>query len=234
MAVSNFLLQEPENCLVQENYPCAVKALQKDSLSWQGLSLRLSQGTALLLYGDRQFRVITGKLGVSSLETATVHEASVQLLIQGDIWMEKKNKKQILVRNLQGRLRVMPLHKPQNSEALQEIPPGFENWFSGMNSEGNLEQGTLQLISQKKFLEEWNRLYRLPRQQALEKANTYLNLWKDKNNEIAALYGLVAQRMVASLEAERERQLQQEILRRQERQKLLKIYREKYTLGEVP
>ena len=211
-----------------------MKALQKDSILWQGLNLRLNQGSTLLLYGDRQFRVISGKLGVSSSETATVHEASVHLLIQGDIWMEKKNKKQILVRNLQGSVRVTPLHKTQKVEALQEIPPGFENWFSGMNSEGNLEQGTLQLISQKKFLEDWNRLYRLPRQQALEKVNSYLSLWKDKNIEISALYGQVAQRMVASLEAERERQLQQEILRRQERQKLLKIYREKYTLGEVP
>jgi hypothetical protein len=205
---------------------------------WEGIQLTLNKGTSVLLYGDSQFRVLLGQVGVKTQKPSTVHEASVQLLIEGDIWLEKPNTKEIQVKNLSGSVQILPLPLSQaqgNSVSeKQTLPPGFENWFAGMNSEGLVQQGTLRPIVAKKFLRQWNSLYRLPKAQAEKAILSYKEIWKEAPTQIAQLYAVSAQRMVASLEAERARQEQNELARRQERKRLLKLYRDRYTFGQIP
>jgi len=231
----NWLVDEPVSCLEKMNYPCAVRALSSGSLNWEGNLLRLSVGTSVLLYGDRQFRLIAGTLGVNAEQPMTVHEATVQVEAQGDVWFEKPQKKQIFVKNLNGQIRIKVKQKAGVSSGPdQELPPGFENWYAGMNSEGRVEQGTLRPLDPKKVLKSWNRLYRYPRQEAETKVELYKELWRSAPEAVSKLYAESAQRMVASLEAEKEREHQQQEARKLEKAKLLKMFKSRYENGGLP
>ena len=229
-----WLVDEPEQCLNQKKYPCAIRALSTGTLHWEGVSFRIHKSSSLLFSGEHQFRLLQGVVGVQSPEeSVTLREATLILQARGDVWFEKPLQKQILIRNLNGDVKLSLLH-PMESSTEQVIPPGYENWYSGMESHGNILQGTLRPLDPKKFLHSWNQLYRWPKSEAQEKLEVYKKLWGPAPVQIAELYSVSAQRMVASLEAEKLREQERESSRKAERAKILKMYKDRYENGSLP
>ncbi len=193
------LIDEPRFCLARQIYPCAFRAQSlAQVLLLNDFEVHLSQGASLLLYDAKHMRLLGGQIWIRRSKELTLTTGFVDFSLNGDTWVDRVSSKKILIRNLNGSVRVS-----SSLSTLQEvIPVGFENWYSLINSKVHLEQGVLRSIDPLHFLPEWSAIAQLPKTQSLDLLKTYKEYWSGNVEASSHLYQDVVNRHMASFQHE--------------------------------
>ena len=220
-------VDEPKACLVKKAYPCAIRFLSnKSKFISNQLKIFTHEGSVLIIYNARNFRIVEGKFWVRTEGEAKIESGLVQVKGQGDFWVETALNSKVIVRNLKGTVSV-------ESPALLtkvSIPMGFENWYSVVNSAGGLQSGLLKGIDAIAFLPEWYRLAKLPSVETKEILSEYRQSWQGAVAASSEFYRSIIQRNVASNENRENQKQIRSLNEAQERKRLRQMFRDRNTI----
>ncbi|PIS11364.1 MAG: hypothetical protein COT73_04490 [Bdellovibrio sp. CG10_big_fil_rev_8_21_14_0_10_47_8] len=228
---SAFYVDLPEGCFNKKVYPCALRVPSGFLRFERGHDVfQLGENSDLVFLGPKKFKLLKGRAWIQSKSDLTI-EVQPEFLMssQGEIYLEKLSSTGILIRNLDSELsisssRLLP------SEAL---PIGFQNWYSGMGTQGQIVRGVIRPIDGEEFLRSWLPLAGLSVAQAKRKVSEYREQWAQAVEMASKLYQEVVDRRQASV-AEKEAQVQRVRLRRQtEKKKLREIFCQKNGLDRT-
>jgi hypothetical protein len=228
-------VDEPIGCLshIQQNSknPCAVRSIKKGSLlKWETTQVTAGQGTSFIIYDRSNIRLLTGSLWILSQENLIVDSGLVRASIQGDGWVEKETTERTLIRNLGGTVAIIgPAPLPA-----QTIAIGFENWFAGINTLGQAEQGLVRPIEIRHFIPQWAKFSHLPKNEALKRIADYKTAWAPATAESAELYQKIVLRQIASMDAKKAEQDRQAQAQLRENERMKQMFHQRYSDGLSP
>jgi hypothetical protein len=221
-------VDEPEGCLQGAKYPCAVRILKNNyKLSSELATMWGSDGVSFVLGQGKELRVLDGELLLTTKVPVEIDQGLIRINGNGDLWLSKKGAR-IFVRNLLGDLNV----RGTTGGFTDEISPGFEKWYEGINDQGKIEQGTLAAINASSFLPHWARMTALEKDQSREKIEAFKKSWKGSVVELSKFYQQVVERRLASQEETERQKEHRQMLEMQERQRLLQMFRKKQYLDQ--
>lgn len=210
----------PVGCLGKD-YPCAVTHQTSGVWQWQGRKLSVSSNTSMVLLSDSVVQLMSGDIWSEDLAGLTVKHGVFSLILQGDVMLNRRDKK-LQVVNLNGFVDV------QKSGIKDEvIPAGFSSWYEGIAQGGEYRQGVLSPWSAQDIALLFKKM---PEQSALvkSKASEYKGQRRLALTESANLYSKVADiRRIASEDKEA-RRLSNLKAQQEERARIRRLYREKY------
>ncbi len=219
------LIDEPRGCFATLRFPCAVRAsFSPQKLDVKGVQASLNQGTSVILYSEKKWRLLEGQMWLRSSSDFQLSTGFVQFSLNGDSWIDFISDEKVFVQNLIGSFKVSsPLIKLN-----QAIPVGFGNWYSLIDSDGNLSQGILKVIEPRKFVPEWAEVARLPKKQAIVVIDSYRKSWKGNVEASAQLYQEVVNRRLASIERRQIIKARRAKAEFDERARLRRMFRERF------
>lgn len=219
-AVENYV-DDPAKCVDRVETPCAIRALGKNTVSFQWANHRwkMQPGTSVKLESSQEIRVLEGVLWIERGDNLVVRLGKWSVKVIGESWIQSEKDDTWLVKNLRGESAV----KLDTQE--EPLPVGFQNWYAGP---GWQRRGTLRPIDGAEFWPEWNRLAKLPQKEAIAKILEYRLSWKSSVELSAELYQKAIQRKIASDEAAADRKRFSQMRAEKERKDLQIKFRQKF------
>jgi hypothetical protein len=232
-------VDEPNGCLDQLKKttvamisPCAVRSLKKGfAIEWSKSKITIGNKNSIVFYDRSHLRLLSGTFwfqssseNSASPEKLFVDSGFAQFEVQGEAWFEKESGDKVVVRNLGGEVSAVgpaPLIR-------QTIAVGFENWFSGLNSSNQVDQGFVRPIQASEFLPHWIRFSCLSKSEVVQALAAYKQAWAPAVNESAQLNQEIITRHIASVEATKLEKQQRAKAQAKKEQEFRRMFRERY------
>ncbi len=216
-------VQEPQSCFRRTEI-CALATYEGTKYKFVTASMSLTMGSnALITRLDRdRYELVRGDLWVRTEDTINIVTEFGDIIVNhGDVLISRQAK-QVTVKNLMGSVRLAP---KGGSEI--EIEKGFENSLEPVGSKGVAMTGIPQLMDLKQVIKLLGKLYDGERHDFNKLAHRWMNEWPDLVEKAADFHLNLMKRSIASQEAKESADQLRQLLIRTERQRLLKIYRQK-------
>lgn len=184
------------------------------------------KNSSILFFKADEIQVLEGGFWIDAKKTMMSKNSVYSLSFEGEVWLEKKADSSVLVRNLNGKVFILG----EKLVSQHRIPVGFENWYLGMNSLGQVQQGMLKPIEQKAFAKDFLPVLSLDRSKALQATRSYKELWKGSVEDSSALYQEIVSRQIASVEEKRNHEETQKIRKENFRAKMRAMFKERFYL----
>ena len=225
-SVSAILVEEPASCF-RTKAVCALKAVGRSFLiEDQKARLHLSDGSILIRQKNDEYVLVKGELYVESLNSMTSFFTEyVQVRSQkGGFWVLKNAKNQTVVRNIQSSdLNILS----RKGAMLPQLISGFENWYAGLSTSGNLLSGILRPIDFSTYMKEHLKIDSTDPVKAVNDLKKIKINWEQSQASVSNIYEQVVIRKTASEDQASEESKNVTPVSESESKKLQKLYREK-------
>ncbi len=219
----------PKGCFGKQAYPCQVRVsgglLNMDRGEQQ---FTLADGGSVSFMSSNEVQILSGGVWVRKSKDLLVRMSSLLKMQIGGEWFFEKQKDGLqLVRNLNGEVEF----QSKQIFASEALPAGFQNWYGGLDSYGQVSRGVIRPIEMSAFLKQWLPVSGLSVAEMKKQIQVYREWWKDGLEISSQFYSQVANRRIAAVE-ERERKRQEAKVRAQnERLKIREMYRARQGLS---
>lgn len=222
----------PAGCFSKQKYPC---------------SLRTSENG--LIVEKKNYRII-----MKPQTVLTWNSDSEMRFVSGDVWLDSKEERlslilgpllavdfsgQVAVGNQedQGLVRLQNLSsdmsfKSQGLLASEAVPVGFENWYSVISSEKQIQRGVIKPIDKIAFFKNWMTVAVLSAAELKSRFKEFSLMWRGNVEQASRFYQKIIERRVANAEEEQENKKQELLRQKKQREKIRKLYRQKNYLEE--
>jgi hypothetical protein len=192
----------PDNCL-GHSFPCSFK-VSADKWSYEAGNLKLHAAAGTLLteaVKSHEWRVIEGTLWVENAPSVKITTTSAESEASSGQYWVLVQKDRATYRNISANL-VLTF----KDHSKMEVPKGFEVWVGGVNSEAQVEHGMVEPIDLKKHLKSWYELYPGKREQFVSEVQDLKDQWADLTEQSGNMYKKIAERKMAALDEEKNRE----------------------------
>lgn len=219
----------PKGCYGKQSYPCTL-TVEKGFLSLMRSEsvVHLSKEGVLAFFAPDQMQLLKGQIWIQGAKHVTLKMSSVlKLEVDGD-WLVSfvGHSNQVNILNLNGQAKFVSQSVFEN----ESIPVGFENWYSGIATNGQVLRGIIRPIENESFLKNWMPISGMSLAASKHKFKNYKENWQGVIEESANFYQQVVARRVASAEAAQDRKDARARLLQQEQAKFRKMFRQKLGL----
>jgi hypothetical protein len=221
----------PQGCFSKSHFPCQIRA-SVGFLSFEkgGNLYHLGEKSSLLLNSASEVQLMQGQLWVQDSHDLTFKSSSaLKMIISGDWFFEKVPDSNLLVRNLNGDMKFDSKFVFAN----EALPIGFQNWFAGLDSHGQISRGVIRPIAEVDFLRSWIPLSGYSMAELRKKFYSYREMWAGALSKSADLYQEVVERRLASQDEKLKRAADRLKAQKSEQENLREMYRRKNGLGEA-
>jgi hypothetical protein len=220
-------VSDPENCLKQSTYPCAIQMSDKQSWTWiwpQGRA-EFKPGTVAVLMGEGDVKVIHGELVLYSVSGAAwlrtlFGDVAVS---EGTVLLRRQDADSFEISTLQGEAQLFPKGGKENLA----VPAGYRNWLSGVGNSGEGESGIPQAANKDRVLKVWAKGFSGEKLEFFELARDFHTQWMKAVERAGPMHRELVERSIASLEAERQVAARLAAQKEKERRELRALFRRK-------
>jgi hypothetical protein len=235
---SHAFVDEPAGCWGARKIPCAVRATKAGEAFYysrpgaESFQFELiAAKKASWLLQQEGLKLLEGELWVKSSRDLRVETNQIFAVAQGEFWIQLQGSKTEL-KNLEAEFTRLQMTGLPGDGKRVSLPVGFENWYGGLNSDGDLNVGVLRPIDRVPFFSSWARQMKVSKPLAVEKIEKWREIWQAATDASSELYARVVERKIAS-----EENRLREVQRRKdeaasEKRQLLQMFRERHSLGE--
>lgn len=154
---------------------------------------------ALIERKNKQWKLLRGAVRTSGAAISTVYGAISKY--DGEAWVLAEDDERIVVRAVSGSVQFTT----RSGQDL-EIPQGFEVWIGGLDAQGRNVHGVPAMIPVEDHLHRWVAMDSLSKDDLKHKVSGLRELWKNREEIAAELYGRVSRRNLASVAEKEARQ----------------------------
>lgn len=213
-------VDEPQGCWMNHKKPCAIMP-QKKPLGIQvgDSEMVLAPNTGFVVIDAQHVRFLQGSVWIKKSENLVVHGGLLDTTISGEAWIEMVSGR-LMLKNLSGQIKT----ERAGLNYSQELPVGFENWYQGLRSDGQVSSGMMSPIVLTDFVVPFNHVAELPRRTLKTKIKTFAKAWKGTAEAASQLYSEVITRRVAQWQEEqdtKERLAEKRAKERQQQRQML-------------
>lgn len=198
-AVAGNAVELPAQCLARKTFPCAVHFTIGGRYQVGGREIAVSARTDILLRSEG-WELLNGHLWSSDWSQTTLKHGLLTAALDGEVLLHKASD-QLFIFNLNGSVQV-----EKGKKASEPVPAGFQNWYRGVQRDGEWAQGMIEPLREN-FLSELEQVVRpAPRVNWSERIPVYRENRALAIEESSRLYRAIAvQRRLASEEIERQK-----------------------------
>ncbi len=188
----------PTGCASSGSYPCLLRAIDRNMAFNQGeQKFILSKKSSVKLIGPAEFEILDGQLWVAQSQALNFFlSPGLSLILNGDFFLQRENDHSVRVRNLAGKTQFV-------SKAVlpsESLPTGFENWYGGLGTDGQIQRGVIRPIEISGFLKSWLPVCEYSSAEIKKALLIYRDLWSETTEISASLYKEIIERRLASSE----------------------------------
>ncbi len=195
-------LQEPVNCL-EDGDTCAVKTNsgRKFLLEIGSAKVTLGSGSSAIKTGKDKITFVRGTALVKTESPLFVETEFGKVIVkQGEVLLLKQESK-LITRVNSGEVFI----QPRGFSEMIAIQPGEENWIGSVDKSGIAQTGVSTSINFTEHALIWSSLYSGKKRSFEKELKEFAHLWKQANEKTAAAHADLAQRHIASIEADYQR-----------------------------
>lgn len=222
---ANAYVDEPLGCLQAEKLPCAVRAtFAGEKFHYKKREVQanwLAAKKASWVLDEQGFKFISGQVWLQSSVQFSVRTNSVVTLANSELWLESVEER-TKIANLSGDSLNLKLAATGEK---QSLPVGFENWFSGLDSAGQVSHGVPKAVDKVQFFKDWAQKLRVSDSFAKEKIAEWKEQWKNIASLSSEIYSGAVKRAIAQQEQKELKEIQARERKREEQRKLRKMFR---------
>lgn len=195
-------LQEPEDCL--DNEPnCAIKtnAGKKFQFELSSAKVTLGSQSAVIIIDKKKVSFVSGTVLLKAESTIFVETEFGRVIVkQGEVLLLKQESK-LITRVNSGEVFI----QPRGFSEMIAIQPGEENWMGSVDKSGIAQTGVPTSINFTEHALIWSSLYFGKKRTFEKELKVFALQWKQVNEKTAAAHSDLAQRQIASIEADYQR-----------------------------
>lgn len=195
-------LQEPQNCLEDDDV-CAIKTNS-------GKKFQLEVGKAKITLGSSSSAIKAGKDRITFVHGTALIKTESPLFVetefgkvivkQGEVLLLKQESK-LITRVNSGEVFI----QPRGFSEMIAIEAGEENWMGTVDKSGIAQTGVSTSINFQEHALIWSSLYSGKKRSFEKELKEFAQVWKQANEKTAAVHADLAQRRIASIEADYQR-----------------------------
>lgn len=204
-------LQEPAGCL-EEGDTCAIKTNtgRKFQLEVGKSKVTLGSGSSAIKAGKDKITFVRGTALVKAESPLFIETEFGKVIVkQGEVILLKQESK-LITRVNSGEVFI----QPRGFSEMIAVEPGEENWMGTVDKSGIAQTGVSTSINFTEHALIWSSLYFGKKRSFEKELKTFAQAWRQANEKTAAAHADLAQRRIASIEADFQRR-QKELQKRQ-------------------
>jgi hypothetical protein len=213
----------PENCIGKIS-PCSFKVTE-NKWTFESGNIKIHAPVNTILTENakaKEWTLVSGSLWMQNAPSVQIKTIAADIEgSSGQYWVFIE-KNHTVIRNISSKLIVT-----LKDQKKIEIPRGFEIWVGSVNSEARVEHGMVEPVDLKKHLKSWYQLYPGSRQQFVSEVQDLKDQWADLVEQSGDMYKKVVERKMASLDEEKNRQIEIQKAKEQERQRVRETFHRK-------
>lgn len=205
------LLQEPEGCL-EDGDTCAIKTNtgRKFQFEISKSKVTLGSGSSAIKAGKDKFTFVSGTVLVKAESPLFIETEFGRVIVKsGEVLLLKQDSK-LVTRVNSGEVFI----QPRGFSEMIAIQPGEENWMGSVDKSGIAQTGVATSINFTEHALIWSSLYFGKKRTFEKELKEFAEVWKQTNEKTARIHADLAQRRIASIEADYQRR-QKELKKRQ-------------------
>lgn len=217
------ILMQPDNC-VSDKVECTVK-VQKDNfhIDTETMKMHMYPETVVTKNTLTTWSFVKGKLWVEKANGVVFNTLYGDVTASfGEYWILSEKNGKIWIKNISSDVTVTL----RDGKKIQP-PDGFEFWISGLNSKAQSEYGMINPIDLKEYVKIWYPLYKGDRDSFKERVIVLKDAWGDLAAKSSAIYKGVILRREASIEEEKQREIDKKRQIENERKRVREIFHNK-------
>lgn len=196
-------IQEPANCLDQEG-KCALKVSsgKKFQIQLASTNLVLGSSTAAVKTNEKSITLVNGTVLVKSENPFFIESEFGKVIVKNGECISIKDENKISLRVLSGEVYL----QPRGESGMILVHPGQQNFLSAVDDSAHAHIG---IPTSTDFTETaliWSSLYSGNKIQFAKDLKDYGDVWRKTNVQTAELHKELAERRIASIEEQREKQ----------------------------
>jgi hypothetical protein len=223
-AQSSFI-DSPAQCFSKMTYPCSLRAVG-NFLSFERSSqaFHLNERSAILFLSATEVQLLQGQVWIRDSSALEVKVTSaLKISVTGEWFVEKLPDATTLFRNLNGEAKFQSKYVFKN----ESLPLGFQNWYGGLTTNGEIARGVIRPILLTDFLKVWIPVSGLSFAEAKKRTHEYREIWHLTLEQSSEFYQQVINRRLASQSESLQRTAQKQKAQAGERARLRQMYLEK-------
>jgi len=222
----------PSGCFVREKFPCSLRTYA-DGLIVEKKDYRivLKPSTVISWKSGRHLRFVSGDVWLESRQSLMLDmnsRLSVEFI--GQVTLSSVYEPgQLRLQNMSA----SEIHfKSEDLLVSESVPVGFENWYSILASGGELQRGVMKPIDKIGFFKNWMSVAVLSPAELKKNFKYFSSLWRGNVEQAAEYYQKIIERRIATYQEIQENKKQEKIHKKNQQEKIRKLYREKNFLNE--
>lgn len=218
-------IDQPKNCFSLGKFPCSL-LVQNSVLEIEngGQIYKLDRHSVIEFMNPSEVQILKGLILIRAKNEMSLKVSALfGLSFKGILMVNVDEVDQAKIFNLNASIRFVGEEFFQN----EELPSGYENWFSRLNTQKKVSRGIISPIQRENFVNLWGKVSGLSLAGNKKALKEFDENWRNVIEESSQFYQEVVQRSLASIEEKDEQKNQIKRKKAQERDWLKKMYRQK-------
>lgn len=215
----------PHQCFQKKSYPCQIR-VSGNFLSFErsGNRFHLAEKSSLRFRSESEIQLLEGHVWVKDSKNLKVYSSPVlSFQVHGEWFFSKKDREDLAASNLNGEIEFLSKYVFSS----ESLPVGFQNWYAGLDSTGQVSRGVIRPIEMKEFLKNWIPVSGTSFAGMKKAAHEYKQRWSEALAKSSDLYQEIVERRLASHEEKKRREIERQRQAEREKSQMRRMFREK-------